>query len=316
MSDREKKREQSIRLFEALANVSPELLVRSEKREENKVIRPWGGRYGGYIAACLAILLVGGLSLYSMQYFDSIKSTDNAMFLNGTSGGAASGLQGGYEEPVADAELQEEGLDGMPADVGMGEREENLSDDSEQLTGKYSQNQILESSKEELQDGRSAEKDMESNALPSAPPSEAALTEMSTVRGEAARQKVVASLSAEEVENMGSLAAYLPMSLPQGYAVSDTQVSVDESGNGNYVIVMRSQEGNILQYRVSRGEEPDRGSLVKNEEAFVIYAENLRSEQFEAEENKTIVVLYGDNVLVEVWGDYTLEILREIYPEG
>lgn len=310
MSEKEKKREQSIRLFEALANVSPELLVRSEKREENKVIRLWGGRYGGYVAACLALLLVGGIGLYSMQYFDSVKSTENAMFLNGTSGGAAPGLQGGHEEQVAEAEPQAVGFDGMFADVGPEEREENHSEDSEQMTGEYAQNQLLESSKEEYQEGRSVEKNMESNALSDEVP----LTEMSTVRGEAARQKVVACLSAEEMENMGSLAEYLPMSLPQGYAVSDTQVSVDESGNGNYVIVMKSQEGKVLKYRVSRSEESDGGSLEKSEEVSVIYAENLRSEQFEAEENKTIVVLYGDNVRVEVWGDYTLEILREIYP--
>ena len=312
MSDKEKKREQSIRLFEALANVSPELLVRSEKTEENKVIRPWGGRYGGYIAACLAILLVGGISLYSMQYFARVESTDNAIMRNGTSGGAAPGLQGGYAEQVADAEPQAVGYDGMYDDMRVEESEESDYVDPEKLEGKYFQDQLLESSLEEGQDVRTAEKEKESNALPE----EAALTEMSKVKGEAARQKIMDCLSAEDVERMGSLAEYLPMSLPQGYVVSDTQISVDEGGNGNYVIVMHSQEGNVLEYRVSRSEEPNEEYLEKQEEVAVIYADNLRSEQFEAEENRTVVVLYGDNVRVEVWGDYTLEILREIYPEG
>ena len=310
MSDKEKKREQSMRLFEALANVSPELLVRSEK-EENKVIRLWGGRYGGYVAACLAILLVGGISLYSMQYFAQVETSDSAMRMNGTSGGA-SGLQGAQPEQAADFAPQAEGDDGLLADMSMEKREENDFEGVEEITGKYSQKQHLEASIEEGQDGRTAEKDMESNDMPN----EAALTEMSTMLGAAERQKVEDSLSAEDLESMGVLAEYLPMSLPKGYVVSDTRISVDEGGNGNYVIVMRSQEGNVLEYRVSHSKESNEAYLEKQKDVAVIYVEDLWSGQFETEENRTVVVLYEDNVIVEVWGDYTVEILREIYPEG
>lgn len=332
MSDKEKKREQSIRLFEALSGISPELLARSEKKAESKVIRPWGGRFGRYIAACLAVLLVGGTSLYAMKFSGSWKGADNAALQNGASGGASNFIrQGSVAEQITEqieADRPEEAAadelylyspnvqQGTQA-VSEGEgQEENRTPTEQQSsmdgTAEHGKNSLLsDESKKEIESGIRQE---------GSDSKEGFSAEMSV-------QNAAGYLTEEDVARMGSLAAYAPVSLPQGYAVSDTRIAVDESGVGNYVIVIRSEEGNVLEYRVSRGEEDNADEVEisgDGKENNVIYVTDLNDEKIGAELTKVkqdnqdgtvVAMLYGDGVRVEVRGDYTLEILREICPE-
>ncbi len=341
MSDKEKKREQSMRLFEALSGISPELLARSEKKAENKVIRPWGGRFGRSIAACLAVLLVGGVSLYAVKYTGGWKGTDSVALQNGAAGGASSNIRQGFAaeqfaEPI-EADGQEEAAADMLYDMDTqqpvnesGGREGNEASAGQQSSQNETPEQGKDSSlvhnglEENLgsgnqQETEGAEKDQESGNR-----KETEVAGKEPQAGLSAMQGAAGFLAEEDVARMGSLAAYAPVSLPSGYAVSDTRIAVDESGIGNYVIELRSQEGNVLEYRVSRGEENDGEMLEASQEANVIYATDLKDGKIEAELTKAkpdgqdgtvVAILYGNGVRVEVRGDYTLEILREICPE-
>ncbi len=327
MSDNEKKREQSMRLFEALSGISPELLARSEKKAENKVIRPWGGRFGRTIAACLAVLLVGGVSLYAVKYTGGWKGMDSAALQNGAAGGASSYIrQGSVAEQLAE-QIDTDGQEGAEADmlysmdtqqlvVNEGEgREENEAPAGQQSF----QNETPEQGK----DSSLVHNDPEEN-IGSGNRKETEAAGEEPQAGLSAMQGAAGFLAEEDVARMGSLAAYAPVSLPSGYAVSDTRIAVDESGIGNYVIEMRSQEGSVLEYRVSRGEENGGEMLEDGQETSVICVTDLKDGKIEAELTKAkpdgqdgtvVAILYGDGVRVEVRGDYTLEILREICPE-
>lgn len=59
----EKKKDQAIRLFEALGGVDPELLARSEKQKQVVPFR----RFVRMAAACLVLLMVGGLSWHVIR---------------------------------------------------------------------------------------------------------------------------------------------------------------------------------------------------------------------------------------------------------
>lgn len=63
----EKKREQAMRLYEAMGGVDPELLARSEKEvtAKKKVIPFY--RYAKVMAACLALFLVGGTCFLTLR---------------------------------------------------------------------------------------------------------------------------------------------------------------------------------------------------------------------------------------------------------
>lgn len=330
MSDKERKIEQSMRLFEALADVSPELLARSEKKAESKVVRLWGGRFGRYAAACLAILLVGGISLYAMKYSGGWKNADNAALQNSTVGGASSYIrQGSVAEQIAEqieADGTQEAAGGLYAmDLQQGQQAVNAAEGEGRgengmpTEQQSSLNGAPESGKDSFLVYNDAEKDVESENQQKAGDAEKeSLAELSVM------QSPAGYLTEEDVARMGSLAAYAPVSLPQGYTVSDTRIAVDESGVGNYVIVMRSGEGNILEYRVSRGEEDSSEIFEDQKESNVICVTDLKGEEIEEEltelkpddrENTIVAMLYGDGVRVEVRGTYTLEILREICPE-
>lgn len=356
MSDKEKKREQSMRLFEALSGISPELLARSEKKVENKVIRLWGGRFGRTIAACLAVLLVGGVSLYAVKYTNSWKGTDNAALQNGAAGGSSSYIRQGivaeqFAEPI-EADGQEEAAADMLYSMDTqqlvnesGGCEENVApagqqsslnetpeqgkdsslvyNDLEKDIGSGNQKET-EGTEKELGFGNQKETESAEKDQGTGNRKETEDTEKESLAGLSAMQGAAGFLAEEDVTRMGSLAAYAPVSIPSGYTVSDTRIAVDKSGIGNYVIEMRSQEGNVLEYRVSRGEENDGEMLEDVQEASVICVADLKGEKIEEELTKAksdgqagtvVAILYGDGVRVEVRGDYTLEILREICPE-
>lgn len=92
MSDLEKKEERSEKLFEALGNVDPELLLRSEKTKTAKIVGIW--KYTGMLAACVAFLLVGGISIYVMQISGGEMSDTQTANSAAASGGSHQSFSG------------------------------------------------------------------------------------------------------------------------------------------------------------------------------------------------------------------------------
>lgn len=69
----EKRQDQAMRIYEAMNGVDPELLARSEK--EKKVVPIY--RYARWMAACLALILVGGTCYLTIKYGGFKKADTN-----------------------------------------------------------------------------------------------------------------------------------------------------------------------------------------------------------------------------------------------
>lgn len=276
----EKREEQTIRLFEALGNVDPALLERSEQRRKAIPFR----RYASLAAAALVFLAVGAGSLYALR-FSGVKRENYA---------------GNNEKRAEEAKVQsaKSGTEALERSVAAGQDMEwNCPENGAADEIVFEKDgEMLDSIREEVE---------------SLAKKESVCLKMETGSG-------VFELG-EGAELLGVMMNYLPKELPEGYCVSDREVSADGSENDYFLFRLESQEGSCLVYRADYLKSRD--PLLK--EVICINAEELSGEKLEGEIKKLaqpgqeyteVVVLYGDGVCVRISGDYSAEILWELLP--
>lgn len=275
----EKIEEQAMRLFEALENVDPMLLERSE--QGRRAIPFW--KYAGLAAAALVFLAVGGSSLYALR-FPGVNREDST---GGNEARAGEALQPAKQGTQAQDKFVAGGQDMLQDCPENNAADESFFD---------RQGERLESVKEES---------LVSN------PAEPCTFKLGKEPG-------VFELG-EGAELLGVMMNYLPKELPEGYCVSDREVSAEGSENDYFLFRLESAEGSRLEYRADYMEQKD--SLP--EEVRYINAEGLSGEMLEGEIKKLaqpeqeyteVAVLYGDGVCVRISGDCSAEILWELLP--
>lgn len=291
----EKIEEQAMRLFEALENVDPVLLERSEQGRRAIPFR----KYAGLAAAALVFLAVGGSSLYGLR-FSGVNREDST---------------GGNEARAGEAlQSVKQGTEAQDKYVAGGQDMQWNSPESGEADGI-----IFDRDDEGAESVRDEAEPLVSNpADPCAFKLGKELGDPGNESGALKKESGVFELG-EGAELLGVMMNYLPKELPEGYCVSDREVSAEGSENDYFLFRLESAEGSRLEYRADYMEQKD--SLP--EEVRYINAEGLSGEMLEGEIKKLaqpeqeyteVAVLYGDGVCVRISGDCSAEILWELIP--
>ena len=222
MSDR--KREQAMRLFEALGGVDPELLQRSEKKSANKVI-PFQ-RYARSIAACLALAVVGLLGWYTIQNAGG-KRAESAEMAPQAARDEAYSFEGSYtagakKNAVSDTQ-----------GAAAGKMDENCEEAEEECA-------VAQSNALTTEDGLQTYGDMDSDKL--------------SIRGAFSTGWQGEMLdNYEEAKKTQPYGTYFPEVLPEGYSY-ECGFAWQDSENPEEILLIFQGSGGVTEYMIGKDE--------------------------------------------------------------
>lgn len=315
MSNPEKKREQSQRLFEALGNVDPELLERSEKTK--KVVPIW--KYSGMIAACFAFLAVGGLSLYALQMSGgkTASSQENGMYFTApankdTSAKAKEESAGDACEEAGAAVIVE--VDAAPAENGSVSSASGVVDLAEQKT--ETEQNGTEAEKQQMGQNivESLDGDMGGNSIL------AQITEQAGVNTEL-------YYSVEDLRDACSNELFLrrlPMQVPEGYVFDGACVMGMKTPELEDDVILLFYDGgeNPLNYGLLyAASEEETGVEALREadltrELLEAEVERLKQAEAEGDYGQRLGILTEDGVLILIAGAQNAETVMQLLSGG
>lgn len=344
MSDLEKKEEQSVKLYEALEGADPELLARSEKTK--KVVPLW--KYSGMMAACIAFLVVGGISLFAIQMSGGMLTKKEAMNSISAGGQAFRGDTAAAQEAPAEEREESFGEASSTADSVVNAVEEISGNDSGAGNGiQEGGNYLPQSSDGTVQKGEPEQgKDVsegaviiENNALPQntaeptdgntgvdaglaiAPPSKE--DELAAGIGISKEDYFVF----DEIEPMQELCAdkkyakYLSIETPSGYRFSQVYGAGMTTKEEADDMIILFYEGDLatISYGIMDSAAADLSAGLKGESLTRQALEEKMAEIKEREERGEyglpIGIYYEDGVLLLFAGTDDPQIIMNMLPE-
>ena len=285
MSMEEKRQGQAERLYEALGGVDPALLERSEKRR--KVLPIW--RYGGTMAACLALCLVLAASWKVSRQEKSAAPNDTGVQLrDGSAGGNSSADTEVFWGTNADEAQEYEQQEEVSADCAIGGTQEVTAENTD-------------SPRENTNGGTDGAAGIQSTDIENL-----AQTEMDAIKENQEEQKTQGSVR----EIFGE---YLPGEELQGYTLVEKEgIQNGDAVCGYYYTYASKENGQILfevgQYDLGRQED------IQGVGCSLEDLDELSRYDAWGEVSRVIYLGY-DEVWVRVRGRFTPELLEEMLPD-
>lgn len=280
MSESEKKEKQSVRLFEALGDIDPELLLRSEKKK--KVIN--FNRFQTMAAAFFALIVVG-VSLYSVQFVGDKEAAgkDKANIMGMT----AISPEAGNEEKTEITQPVNEAKESQPVqNIAGGVDETSQDGDLIALEGEATDEE--QDLKNELSLGNS-------------------ICGLPLVGIDAESGQEIGLESFEDVRNVARLGQYVP-ALPEGWQFVEAYMETAESGEVSLLCIVLAYEGENVTYCVQEEYHNTRKVMEKE-----LLLQAMDSDPAVAQDAS---VRYDDGICISIdgEGEVLARALQELLP--